>query len=214
MAERRLARRHRLGGLVLRLPRRHRDRQAAGQGRRRPLAQGQGRRSPTRSWPTRPTRRSSPPTAGGRWRRRAPPPQRPLWASTGVKNPEYPDTMYISELIAPGTVNTMPEKTMKAYADHGTPGTPVQKSYDDAAAVMQVRRRRRGRPRRRLPGAGGRGRAEVRRLLGRAHRLGAQASSRTRSSLRGPRPPADSPTRRPVHRRAGRRLLPYLEDGP
>ena len=64
-------------------------------------------------------------------------PQRPLWASTGVKNPEYSDTMYISELIAPGTVNTMPEKTMMAYADHGSPGTPVQKSYDDAAAVMQ-----------------------------------------------------------------------------
>ena len=65
-------------------------------------------------------------------------PQRPLWASTGVKNPEYSDTMYISELIAPGTVNTMPEKTMMAYADHGSPGTPVQKAYDDAAAVMQA----------------------------------------------------------------------------
>src|SRR5688572_26464858 len=65
-------------------------------------------------------------------------PQRPLWASTGVKNPEYSDTMYISELIAPGTVNTMPEKTMRAYADHGAPGTPVQKSYDDAAAVMKA----------------------------------------------------------------------------
>jgi transaldolase len=63
-------------------------------------------------------------------------PQRPLWASTGVKNPEYSDTMYISELIAPGTVNTMPEKTMMAYADHGSPGAPIQKSYDDAAAVM------------------------------------------------------------------------------
>ncbi|WP_346618956.1 transaldolase [Blastococcus montanus] len=63
--------------------------------------------------------------------------QRPLWASTGVKNPDYSDTMYISELIAPGTVNTMPEKTMMAYADHGRPGTPVQKAYDDAAAVMQ-----------------------------------------------------------------------------
>src|SRR3954463_690546 len=65
-------------------------------------------------------------------------PQRPLWASTGVKNPEYPDTMYISELIAPGTVNTMPEKTMMAYADHGSPGTPVQKSYDEAAATMRA----------------------------------------------------------------------------
>ncbi|SNR29264.1 transaldolase [Blastococcus mobilis] len=64
-------------------------------------------------------------------------PQRPLWASTGVKNPEYSDTMYISELIAPGTVNTMPEKTLMAYADHGAPGAPVQKSYDEAAAVMR-----------------------------------------------------------------------------
>jgi transaldolase len=62
--------------------------------------------------------------------------QRPLWASTGVKNPEYPDTMYVSELIAPDTVNTMPEKTLMAYADHGEPGTPLQKSYDEAAAVM------------------------------------------------------------------------------
>ena len=65
-------------------------------------------------------------------------PQRPLWASTGVKNPELPDTLYISELIAPGTVNTMPEKTLKAYADHGAPGTPVQKAYEDAAGVMQA----------------------------------------------------------------------------
>jgi transaldolase len=65
-------------------------------------------------------------------------PQRPLWASTGVKNPELPDTLYIAELIAPGTVNTMPEKTMKAFADHGSPGVPVQKSYDDATATMQA----------------------------------------------------------------------------
>jgi transaldolase len=65
-------------------------------------------------------------------------PQRPLWASTGVKNPDYPDTLYISELIAPGTVNTMPEKTLQAYADHGSPGTPVQKTYDEAAATMKA----------------------------------------------------------------------------
>ncbi|WP_448638913.1 transaldolase [Geodermatophilus sp. URMC 63] len=65
-------------------------------------------------------------------------PQRPLWASTGVKDPAYPDTLYVSELIAPGTVNTMPEKTMKAYADHGSPGTPVQKTYEEAAATMQA----------------------------------------------------------------------------
>jgi transaldolase len=63
-------------------------------------------------------------------------PQRPLWASTGVKNPDYSDTLYISDLVACGTVNTMPEKTLKAYADHGEPGVPVPKTYDDAAAVM------------------------------------------------------------------------------
>ncbi|MBM7808589.1 transaldolase [Geodermatophilus bullaregiensis] len=65
-------------------------------------------------------------------------PQRPLWASTGVKNPDYPDTLYVSELIAPGTVNTMPEKTLMAYADHGSPGTPVQKTYEEAAATMKA----------------------------------------------------------------------------
>jgi len=65
-------------------------------------------------------------------------PQRPLWASTGMKNPDYPDTLYVSNLIAPDTVNTMPEKTLKAYADHGRPGTPVQKTYDDAAQVMKT----------------------------------------------------------------------------
>lgn len=45
--------------------------------------------------------------------------QRPLWASTGVKNPDYPDTLYVTELVAPNTVNTMPEKTLDALADHG-----------------------------------------------------------------------------------------------
>ncbi|MEJ5915558.1 transaldolase [Pseudokineococcus sp. 1T1Z-3] len=46
-------------------------------------------------------------------------PQRPLWASTGVKNPDYPDTLYVTELVAPGTVNTMPGSTMDKTADHG-----------------------------------------------------------------------------------------------
>jgi transaldolase len=60
--------------------------------------------------------------------------QRPLWASTGVKNPDYPDTMYITELVAPNTVNTMPEKTMRAVADHGViPGDSV----DGRAAQAQ-----------------------------------------------------------------------------
>lgn len=47
------------------------------------------------------------------------PAQRALWASTGVKNPAYPDTLYVTELVAPNTVNTMPEKTLEAVADHG-----------------------------------------------------------------------------------------------
>ncbi|MDX6218036.1 MAG: transaldolase [Frankiales bacterium] len=46
-------------------------------------------------------------------------PQRPLWASTGVKDPAYRDTMYVEELVAPGTVNTMPQATLEAVADHG-----------------------------------------------------------------------------------------------
>jgi transaldolase len=45
--------------------------------------------------------------------------QRPLWASTGVKNPDYPDTLYVTDLVVADTVNTMPEKTMEAFADHG-----------------------------------------------------------------------------------------------
>ncbi len=46
-------------------------------------------------------------------------PQRPLWASTGVKDPQYSDTRYVLDLVAPGCVNTMPESTLKAVADHG-----------------------------------------------------------------------------------------------
>ena len=64
--------------------------------------------------------------------------QRPLWASTGVKNQDYPDTLYVSGLIAPDTVNTMPEKTLRSYADHGRPGTPIQRTYDQAAQVMKA----------------------------------------------------------------------------
>jgi transaldolase len=45
--------------------------------------------------------------------------QRPLWASTGVKNPDYRDTMYVDDLVVENTVNTMPEKTLDAVADHG-----------------------------------------------------------------------------------------------
>jgi transaldolase len=81
--------------------------------------------------------------------------QRPLWASTGVKNPDYSDTMYITELVVPNTVNTMPEKTMMAFADHGelrgdmVSGTKAEAqqvlddlervgiSYDDVVDVLE-----------------------------------------------------------------------------
>jgi transaldolase len=63
--------------------------------------------------------------------------QRPLWASTGVKNPDYSDTLYVAELVVPNVVNTMPEKTLQAFADHGEVGGDlVTTRYDDARAVM------------------------------------------------------------------------------
>ncbi|MCW2738999.1 transaldolase [Nocardioides sp.] len=65
--------------------------------------------------------------------------QRPLWASTGVKNPDYDDTMYVVDLVVEDTVNTMPEKTLEAVADHGeVRGDRVRPFYDDAAAHMQA----------------------------------------------------------------------------
>jgi transaldolase len=63
--------------------------------------------------------------------------QRPLWASTGVKDPNYPDTLYVDELIAPDTVNTMPEATMNAVYDHGVvEGDTVRGHYADAQRVL------------------------------------------------------------------------------
>ncbi|GAA1760510.1 transaldolase [Luedemannella helvata] len=64
-------------------------------------------------------------------------PQRPLWASTSTKNPDYRDVMYVEQLVAPGTVNTMPEPTIHAYADHGeTTPNIAQASYAQAQVVM------------------------------------------------------------------------------
>ena len=92
-------------------------------------------------------------------------PQRPLWASTGVEEPGLPrHASTSSELIAPDTVNTMPETTIKAYADHGEtrgdtghrqPTPTPRRSCDDLADGRRRLRRRR-------PGARGRGRREVR----------------------------------------------------
>ncbi len=63
--------------------------------------------------------------------------QRPLWASTGVKNPEYDDTMYVTQLVVADTVNTMPEKTLDAVADHAEiGGDTVRGRYDEAREVL------------------------------------------------------------------------------
>lgn len=65
--------------------------------------------------------------------------QRPLWASTGVKNPDYDDTMYVVDLAVANTVNTMPEKTLEAVADHGVfKGDQVRPHYADAAAHLEA----------------------------------------------------------------------------
>ncbi|MFT4281719.1 transaldolase [Microbacterium sp.] len=63
--------------------------------------------------------------------------QRPLWASTGVKDPSLPDTLYVTELVAPGTVNTMPEKTLEATFDHGViAGDTITGAYAGAHEVF------------------------------------------------------------------------------
>jgi transaldolase len=74
-----------------------------------------------------------------RWRKLAAAgaqPQRVLWASTGTKDPKAPDTLYIEALAAPNTVNTMPEPTLLAYADHGKVGTAMPVDGGDADALL------------------------------------------------------------------------------
>jgi transaldolase len=78
--------------------------------------------------------------AGDRWKAleaAGAKPQRPLWASTGVKDPNYPDTMYVLDLVAPGVVNTMPEATMQAVYDHGkVTGDTVRGHYAESQQVL------------------------------------------------------------------------------
>lgn len=63
--------------------------------------------------------------------------QRPLWASTGVKNPDYPETLYVDTLIGPHTVNTAPTKTIEAFLDHGTVARTVDADYASAHKTME-----------------------------------------------------------------------------
>jgi transaldolase len=62
--------------------------------------------------------------------------QRVLWASTSTKNPAYPDTIYVDELIGPDTINTMPEETVRAFQDHGSPRPTLQEGLAEAQAVF------------------------------------------------------------------------------
>lgn len=64
--------------------------------------------------------------------------QRPLWASTSTKNPALPDTLYVDTLIGPHTVNTMPEVTLDAFADHGTVACTVDQQLDEARDTWQA----------------------------------------------------------------------------
>jgi transaldolase len=62
--------------------------------------------------------------------------QRPLWASTGTKNPDYSDVLYVEQLIAPGVINTMPEETLYAFADHGEVEATLGGDTEAARAVL------------------------------------------------------------------------------
>jgi len=79
--------------------------------------------------------------AGARWEylaSKGATPQRVLWASTSVKNPAYPDTLYVDELIGPDTVNTMPEETIRAYQDHGDPAPRLETELPDARRLFKA----------------------------------------------------------------------------
>lgn len=77
--------------------------------------------------------------AGERWTRlqeHGARPQRPLWASTGTKDPSYSDVLYVERLIAPGVINTMPEKTLRAFAEHGNVETTLDSDLDAANTLL------------------------------------------------------------------------------
>jgi len=79
--------------------------------------------------------------SGDRWdalRRRGANLQRPLWASTSTKNPAYPDTLYIDELIGPSSVNTLPDDTLVAFLDHGTLARTIDRDPGEARAALEA----------------------------------------------------------------------------
>ena len=85
---------------------------------------------------SRPTASCSTRIAGSAWRTRARGRSGCCWASTGTKDPDASDALYVEALAAPLTVNTMPEKTLLAFADHGEVGEPLPADGGDAEAVL------------------------------------------------------------------------------
>ena len=170
----------RLGGELLRLAHRHRGRPAPGRDRRPRRAKGKLAIANAKLAYAHYLEAFS----GPRWEylaAKGATPQRVLWASTSTKNPAYPDTLYVEELIGPDTVNTMPEETIKAYQDHGDPQPRLQSGLDGGAARCSSELERGGRRlRRRHRHARARGRREIRRLLRRA---AARRSRAKRESL-------------------------------
>jgi len=63
--------------------------------------------------------------------------QRPLWASTSTKDPQYPDTLYVDSLIGPNTVNTLPDATLEAFVDHGVLRRTVDVDFDAADEIIR-----------------------------------------------------------------------------
>ena len=177
----------RLGRELLRLAHRHRGRQAPGGDRRPRRAARASSRSPTRSSPTRTTRRSSPGRAGSTCSARA----RRRSACCGRRprrrTPTTPTRMYVEELIGADTVNTMPEETIRAYQDHGEPEPRLETGLDEArSACSSELARGRRRLRRRHRHARARGRGEIRGVLRRADRRAARKrESLARLSGRG-----------------------------
>ena len=141
--------------------------------------------------------------SGARWDKLAAKgakPQRLLWASTGTKNKDYSDVLYVEELIGPNTVNTVPPATLDAFRDHGTPRDSLEENIEDARHVLVRTRKIRHLARRHHRRTGQGRRQAVRRCRRQALRRGrAQARQRAR---RRHRPPAAEARRH--HRQGGR----------
>ncbi len=165
---------------------------------------GARRRWPRASWRTGSSARRSPGRGGSRSRARGAHVQRPLWASTSTKNPAYPDTLYVDNLIGPDTVNTLPDATIEAFADHGTLARTVDAGMDEADATWAALPRSASTWTTSAAHAGARGRGVVRQELRRAAHGPRRQGHRAQGHLNpapernGPRPPTTPPSAQPV----------------